>query len=119
MSFVTYRSVTLLMSQFMNLLKNRKSLVSIHWLAKTAKQMTICCDNFFRIVRSSHRRCSVKKGVPKNFKFHRKAPVLESLFNRITGLQVCHFIKKTLQHKCFPVKFGKFLRTPILGNIYG
>ena len=26
-------------------------------------------------------------------------------------------IKKRLQHRCFPVKFAKFLRTPILRNI--
>ena len=28
-----------------------------------------------------------------------------------------HFIKKRLQHKCFPVIIGKFLRAPILKNI--
>ena len=27
--------------------------------------------------------------------------VLESLFNKVTGLQACNFVKKTLQHKCF------------------
>ena len=38
--------------------------------------------------RSSHLRCSLKKDVLKNiFKFHRKTPVLESLFNKVTGLQ--------------------------------
>ena len=26
--------------------------------------------------------------------------------------------KKRLQHQCFPVNIGKFLRTPILKNIY-
>ena len=30
---------------------------------------------------------------------------------------VKNFVKKRLQHNCFPVKFGKFLRTPILRNI--
>ena len=34
-----------------------------------------------KIFRSSHRRCSVKKGVLRNFtKFTRKTPVPESLF---------------------------------------
>ena len=28
--------------------------------------------------------------------------------------QTCNFIKKRLQHRCFPVKLGKFLRTPFL-----
>ena len=35
-------------------------------------------------------------------KLQRKTPVLESVFN------------KRLQHRCFPVKFGKLLRAPIL-----
>ena len=33
------------------------------------------------------------------------------------GLKACNFVKKRLQHRCFPVKFSKFLRTPILKNI--
>ena len=31
-----------------------------------------------------------------------------------TGFQTCNFIKKRLQRRCFPVKFTKLLRTPIL-----
>ena len=45
-------------------------------------------------------------------KFHRKTLVLESPFNKVTGFQASNFIKKRLQHRCFPVKFAKFLRTP-------
>ena len=44
-----------------------------------------------------------------------ETPVLESLFNK--GHQVCNFIKKRLQHRCFPVIIAKFLRIPILKNI--
>ena len=36
-----------------------------------------------------------------------------SLFNKIAGLQACKLIKKRFQHRCFPVKFEKFLRTPL------
>ena len=43
--------------------------------------------------------------------------MLESLFNSVGGLQVCNFTKKILQHLCFPMKFAKFLRTPVLKNI--
>ena len=46
-----------------------------------------------------------------------ETPVLESLFNKAAGLQVCNFIKKRLQHRCFPVIIAKFLRIPILKNI--
>ena len=55
-----------------------------------------------------------KKGVLKNFaNFIRKRFVLDSFVNKVAGL-----IKKGLQHRYFPVKFAKFLRTPILKNIY-
>ena len=27
-------------------------------------------------------------------------------------VKTCNFVKKRLQHRCFPVKFAKFLRTP-------
>ena len=42
-------------------------------------------------------------------------------FRNFTGkrLKACNFIKKGFQHRCFPVKFVKFLRTPISRNICG
>ena len=43
--------------------------------------------------------------------------MLESLFNKVSGLQACIFIKKRLQHRCFPVNIAKFLKTPILNYI--
>ena len=39
----------------------------------------------------------------------RKATVLESPFNKIAGLKASNFIKKRLQHSCFPVNIAKFL----------
>ena len=35
--------------------------------------------------------------------------MLESHFNKAAGL--CNFIKRKLQHKCFPVNIAKLLRT--------
>ena len=70
------------------------------------------------ISRSSHQKCSVKKGVLKNFaNVTGKNPVLESLFDKVPCLQACNFILKRLQHRYFPVKFAIFLRTPIWRNI--
>ena len=34
--------------------------------------------------------------------------MLESLFNKAAGSQPCNFIKKRLQHRCFPVKFQNY-----------
>ena len=67
--------------------------------------------------RSSHRRCSVKLDVLKNFEnFTGKNPVLESLLYKVAGLRSATLLK-SLQHSCFPVKFSKFLRTLILTDI--
>ena len=44
----------------------------------------------------------------KFYKFHRKKPLLESLFNKITGLKACNFIKKRFRLSCFPAKSAKF-----------
>ena len=38
----------------------------------------------------------------------RKIPLLKFLFNQVAGLQTCNFIKKKLQHKCFPANIAKF-----------
>ena len=52
---------------------------------------------------SNHRRCSVRKGVLRNFV-------------KFTGNYLCSLIKKKLWRKCVPVNFAKFLRTPFLQN---
>ena len=57
-----------------------------------------------------------KKGVFKNFtSFTGKKPVL-SRFNKIAVF--LSIIKKRLQHRCFPVKYTKFLRTTVLKKLY-
>ena len=50
----------------------------------------------------------------KYCKLHRKNTCVGSLFDNI---QVWNFVKKILQHWCFPMKYAKMLRTPILKNI--
>ena len=39
--------------------------------------------------------------------------MLEFLFSKVAGLKACNFIKKRFQHRCFPLKFAKFLRISI------
>ena len=59
--------------------------------------------------RSSHRRCSVKKGVFKNFaKFTGKKQCQSLSFNEVTGLRPS--LKEGLWHRCFPVNLLKVLR---------
>ena len=50
-------------------------------------------------------------GVLKNFATFTGKHALESLLNKVASLKPCNFIKKRLQHRCFPVNIAKFLRT--------
>ena len=67
-----------------------------------------------RRCRSNHRRFSVRKDVFKNFANFIGKQLCWSLFLWRCRPPACKFFKKRLQHKCFPVKFVKLLRTPIL-----
>ena len=70
--------------------------------------------------RSSHRRCSVKKGILRNFaKFTGKHMCQSLFFNKVAGLSTATLLKKRLWHWCFPVNFAKFLRTPFPQNASG
>ena len=44
---------------------------------------------------------------------------LNSRSSRPNIKKACNFIKKRLQHRCFPVNIAKLFRTPILKNICG
>ena len=70
--------------------------------------------------RNSQRRCSVRKGVLRNFtKFTGKHLCQSLFFNKVAGLRPATLLKKRLRHRCFPVNFAKFLRTPFLQNTSG
>ena len=63
--------------------------------------------------RSSHQRCSVKKGVLRNFaKFIGKHMCRSLFFNKIAGLGPATLLKRRLWHRCFSMNFEKFQRTP-------
>ena len=42
--------------------------------------------------------------------------MMKSFFNKVAGLKVCNVTIKRPQHRCFPVKFAKFLKIPFLKN---
>ena len=70
--------------------------------------------------RSSHQRCSIRKGVLRNFsKFTGKHLCQSLFFNKVAGLRPATLLKKRLWHRCFPVNFEKFLRTPFVQNTSG
>ena len=61
--------------------------------------------------RSSHQRCSIKKGVFRNF-----TKFTGNTCARVSFLIKLQALKKRLWHRCFPVNFAKFLRTPFYGT---
>ena len=79
-------------------------------------------------VRSSCPELFCKKSFLKNFAkltrkhlyqrlFFRKVAcnIFQNLFlNKVAGLRPATLLKKRLWHRCFPVNFAKFLRTPFL-----
>ena len=67
------------------------------------------------IYRSSRPEMFCKKGVLRNFaKFTGKHLCQSLFFNKVAGLRPATLLKKRLWHRCFPVKFAKFLRTLFL-----
>ena len=70
--------------------------------------------------RGSHLRCSVKKGVLKNFaKFAGKGLCWNLFFNKAANLRPATLFKKRLQHRCFLVNFSKFSRRSFSQNTSG
>ena len=66
--------------------------------------------------RSSHRRCPLKKGVLKNFTKFTCASVFPG---NLLQAAPATLLKNTLCHRCFPMNFAKFLRTPFPQNTLG
>ena len=94
------------------------------FLNKTSTQLlnseTMILEIIFRILRSTHRRCSVKKGVIGNFAKSTGKHLCQSLFfNKVTGLRPATLFKERLWHWLFFVSFGKFPRKAFLQNTSG
>ena len=69
--------------------------------------------HLLEIFRNSHLRCSIKKGVLKNFSKFTGNNLCHGLFlNKIAGIRPLTLSKKRPWHMCFPMNLAKFLRTP-------
>ena len=81
------------------------------------RQKSIFCYSYVTdsFLRSSSLQMFFKVGVLKMFVFFttKKTCVGVSFFSKVAGLRAFNFIKKGIQHRCFPVKIEKFLRTVV------
>ena len=76
----------------------RSKVVFYYYSAKFNSKYNFCR----KIYKSSHQRCSARKGVLRNFA-------------KFTGKQLC----QSLWERCFPVNFAKFLRITFSQNTSG
>ena len=70
------------------------------------------------LFRRSHQRCSVSKGVLRNFEKFTGKHLCQSLFFNEDASRPATLLKKRFWHRCFPMNFAKFLknnffRTPL------
>ena len=71
-----------------------------------------------RLPEAATRGVLLKKGVLKRIaNLTGKHLFWSFFFNKAAGLRPTTLLKKRLQHRYFPMKVAKFLRTPILKNI--
>ena len=69
--------------------------LTIIWAARYSLIFSFQASKPLTKSRSSHRRCSVNKDVLKNFANFTGKHLCWSLFNKVTYLKACNFIKKT------------------------
>ena len=82
------------------------------------KRLQYC--KVYKNTRSSHQRCSIIKVVLINFAKFTGKPLCQSLFlNKVAALRSATLLRKRPWHRCFPVNFAKFIRTPFLQNTSG
>ena len=94
----------------------RKTFNRCNYRGKIYYCMTLSAkEKEFTSLRSSHRRCSIKKMFLKILQNSQKTTRVGVSFIKKLP-QVCNFLKKRLPHRCFPVNFVKLLRIPFFQN---
>ena len=61
-------------------------------------------------IRTSSSQMFFEIGVLKVCNIHSETPVLDPLFSKVANLEAYKFIKKRLQHRCFPFNITNLLR---------
>ena len=86
-----------------------------HWLLLSCEYCKVFRTAFLQNTsRSSRLQIFLKIGILKNFANVTGKDLRWSLFSKNLHAEVLQLHKKRLQHRCFPVKFAKFLRATFL-----
>ena len=98
---------------------HKKQCTTLHMFG-SCRSTSSCLANQWLWLRSSHQRCSIKKGVLKTCaKFIGKHLCQRLFFNKVVGVSFTTLLKKRFWHRCFPMNFEKFLTAPFLQNTSG
>ena len=81
------------------------------WNGKTNEKRKTSSNSLYQNTKTVVRRCSVKRFFLKISQSSQRNTCVGVSFNKVADIKTCNFIKKRHQHKSFPVKFAKFLRT--------
>ena len=114
-----YRSITVQQCFKVDVSSMCLVFLKIFYLTKglLLKVYVATAKNFLTIDRSSHRRCSIRKSVPRNFaKFVGKHLCQGLFYSKAACLRPATLLKKSFWHRCFHGNFSKFLRTLFLQN---
>ena len=113
-----YYIFTYLLFEWKNFLSNFLSnfTENFSWQEKSIfSNNTMVPNPVFRILEEyTSKKFSFRRKLDRLLVFCKKKKIekiLECLYGR---LEACNFIKRRLQHRCFPVNFGNFLGTTIL-----
>ena len=86
-----------------------------HWLLSSCEYCKVFRTAFLQNTsRSSRLQIFLKIGILKNFANVTGKDLRWSLFSKNLHAEGLQLHKKRLQHRCFPVKFAKFLRATFL-----
>ena len=83
-------------------------------IKEQAPQLTLLYGG--RTVRSSRRRCCIRKLFLKILQYPQETPMLDSIFQKVAELATL-WKETPTQHRCFPVNIAKLIVVPILKNI--
>ena len=73
----------------------------------------VLCSLSMPLFRSSRPELFCRKGALRNFaKFTGKHLYQSLFFDKVAGLRPATLLKRRVWHRCFPVNFRKFLKTP-------
>ena len=101
-------------------LQNNRLYLTVYYFCKTLHifvSQGICLDKTKQNlgVRSNRPEVLCRKGVLRKFAKFTGNHLCQRIFsNKFAALRPATLLKKRLCHRCFPVNFSNFLRTPIL-----